>query len=215
MRDQQEHDDKKITQSLLSHENAEDAVIRHCEEPEETRKIIADLAIGNNSDMERWIHTYTELSGVDYEQKETEADGIRRAVEARRKDQRRQPTVAKEQGKKVCFTADDVQEARKWQEKFLRTREARGEESREQDKKGSEGDDDEWAPVVPDTEAGGSHLQTTDPKDVVEKIVMDELEESKTGRGSDGLVREEMYTCQARTRPMEKEKEREKEDRRT
>ena len=31
--------------------------------------------------------------------------------------------------------------------------------------------------------------QTTDPKDVVEKIVMDEFVERKTGRGSDGLVR--------------------------
>ena len=63
----------------------------------------------------------------------------------------------------------------------MRIREARGEESREQ--KG------EWAPVVPNMEAGGSHLQTTDPRNTVENIAMDDLEE-KIGRGSVGLGRE-------------------------
>ena len=76
----------------------------------------------------------------------------------------------------------------------MRKREARGEESREPEKKGSEDGDDEWVTVVPFMEAGGSRLQTIDPKDVVEKIVVDELEERKTGR------------------PMEKEKGREKEE---
>ena len=80
----------------------------------------------------------------------------------------------------------------------MRKREARGEESREPEKKGSEDGDDEWVPVVPNMEAGGSRLQTTDPKDVVEKIVMDELEERKSGRGSDGLVRGGVYSCQGR-----------------
>ena len=32
---------------------------------------------------------------------------------------------------------------------------------------------------------------------MVEKIAMDELEERKTGRGSVGLVRERVHTCQA------------------
>ena len=116
MRDQQEHDEEKIIQSLLSLENAEDAVIRHFMETEETRKIIANLAKGNNSDMERWIQTYAELWGSDDEEKKTEANGIRRALEARRKCQGRQPTAAQEQGKRVCFTADEVHKAREWQE---------------------------------------------------------------------------------------------------
>ena len=79
----------------------------------------------------------------------------------------------------------------------MRTREARGEESREQDKKGSEDDDDEWAPVVPNMEAGGSHFQTPDPRNTVEKIVMDELEEKQEEKVMLSLVRERVYTCQA------------------
>ena len=151
VRGQQEHDEEKIIESLLSHENAEDAVIRHFEETEETRKILANLAERNNSDMERWIQTYIELSGLDHEQKKTDVNGIRRAVEARRKGQVRQPTAAEEQ----YLAADEVQEARGWQDNFLRIREARGEESREQNS--------EWVPVLPNMEeAGGSHLQTTD-----------------------------------------------------
>ena len=66
-----------------------------------TRRIIADLAKGNNSDMEKWIQTYAELTGLDDEQKKTEANGIRRAVEARRKGRGREPTAAQEQGKRV------------------------------------------------------------------------------------------------------------------
>ena len=111
-------------------------VIQHFEETEETRKIIANLAKGSNSDMEKWIQNYTKLSGLDEEQKKTEANGIRRAVEANRNGTRREPTAAQEQGKKLCFTTKEVQEAREWQVKILRTREARGEESREQDKEG-------------------------------------------------------------------------------
>ena len=53
----------------------------------------------------------------------------------------------------------------------------RDEESREQVKKGSEEDDQERVSVVPNMEAGSSYLQTTYPRDVVENIVMDELEE--------------------------------------
>ena len=62
VRDQQEHDEEKIIQSLLSRENAEDAVIRHCEETEGTRKIIADLAEGEE---QRHGKVDTNLYGVD------------------------------------------------------------------------------------------------------------------------------------------------------
>ena len=59
---------------------------------------------------------YTELTGLDDEQKKTEANGMRRALEARWKDQGRETTTAQEQGKKVCFTEEEkeAQEARKW-----------------------------------------------------------------------------------------------------
>ena len=82
----EEHDEEKIIQksepvqgkqepkndkSLLSRERADDEVIRHFEETEGTRKIIADSAEGSNSDMEQWIHTCTELTGLDDEQKKT------------------------------------------------------------------------------------------------------------------------------------------------
>ena len=71
-----------------------------------------------------------------------------------------------------------------WQEQFMekqrRTQEARGDESREQEKQGSEEDDDERVPVVPNMEAGSSYLQTTEPRDEVEKIWMDEIEAIKT-----------------------------------
>ena len=77
-------------------------MIRYFEESERTRKIIADLAKGNNGNMQRWIQTDTELTGLDDEQKKTEANGIRRALEARRKGQGRQPTAEQEQGKRVC-----------------------------------------------------------------------------------------------------------------
>ena len=65
-------------------------------------------------------------------------------VEATRKEQQEQ-TTAQEQGKKVCFTEEEkeAQEAREWLENFTRARGARGEQSREQEKKGSEEDDDE------------------------------------------------------------------------
>ena len=52
---EQEHEEQKIIQSLISRENAEDAVIRHSEETEGSRKIIANLAEGHNSDMEQWM----------------------------------------------------------------------------------------------------------------------------------------------------------------
>ena len=195
VRDQQEHDEENIIQSLLSRENVEEAVIRDFEETEGSRKIIADLAEGNKSDMERWIQTSPELTGLDDEQNKTTANGIRRAVEARRKDTGREPTAAPKQGKKVCFIMEEkeVQEARQWQEQFIekrrRAQEAHEEEWREQEKKRYGEDDDERVPVVPDMEAGSSYFKTTYPRDEGEKIVMEELEERKTGRGSDGLVR--------------------------
>ena len=96
---EQEHEEQKIIQSLISRENAEDAVIRHFEETEKSRKIIANLAEGHNSDMEQWMQIYTESMGLDDEQKKTEANGIRRAAEARRKGTGREPTAAQEQGK--------------------------------------------------------------------------------------------------------------------
>ena len=68
MRDQQEHDEENIIQCLLSREIVEEAVIRDFEETEGSRKIIADLAEGNTSDMERWIQTSLELTGLDDEQ---------------------------------------------------------------------------------------------------------------------------------------------------
>ena len=114
-------------------------VIRCFEENEETRMIIARLAKENN--MERWIQIYTEVTGLDDELKMTVASGIRRAVEARRKGQGRQPTAAQEQGKKVCFTEEEkeAQEARESQERFMekrrRAHEAREEEWKEQEKK--------------------------------------------------------------------------------
>ena len=57
-------------------------------------------------------------------------------------------------------------------------------------------DEDEPAQVLLDMEAGSSYFQTTDPRDEVEKILMDGLEERRTGRGSDGLVRGREYRCQ-------------------
>ena len=166
-------------------------MIGNFEKTEETRTIIVK---GNNSSVERWIHIFfTELAGLDDEQVKTEAIEIRRAVEAGRKGKGRQPTAAQEQEKRMCFieeSAEEAQEARERQKKFLRTREARGEEWREQEKR-SEEDGEVRVPVVPDMEAGGSYLQTTYPRGVVEKFVMDE----KTGRGDDGLVRGEECRC--------------------
>ena len=83
---------------------------------------------------------------MDDEQKKTEANGIRRAVEASGSGTGRKPTAAQEQDRRVYFTTEEVEEAREWQEKILRKREARGEESREPEKKGSEDGDDEWVP---------------------------------------------------------------------
>ena len=94
-RDQQEHDEEKIIQksepvqgqqapkkdkSLLSREGAEDEVITHIDETEETRKIIADLTEGSNRDLEQWMQMFTELTGLDDEQRKTETHGIRRAA---------------------------------------------------------------------------------------------------------------------------------------
>ena len=61
-----------------------DAVIKHFEETEGNRKIIADLSEGSNVQMEQWIQSYRKLSGLD-ERMKMRADGIRRLVEARRR----------------------------------------------------------------------------------------------------------------------------------
>ena len=79
-------------------------MIGNFEKTEETRTIIANLAKGNNSGVERWIHIFfTEFAGLDDEQLKTEAIEIRRAVEAGRKGQGRQPTAAQEQEKRSVF----------------------------------------------------------------------------------------------------------------
>ena len=127
----------------------------------------------NRSKNQR-IQIYTEATGLDGEQKKTVANGIRRAVEAR----------AQEQGKRVCFTGEEVQEAREWQERFIdkrrRAQEAREEEWKEQEEKRCEEDDAERVSVVLNMEAGSSYLQTTDPSADFEKIVMDGLQIRKT-----------------------------------
>ena len=109
VRDQQGHAEEKVNRkvqgqqepkkdkSLLSGESAEDEVIRHFEETEGTKNIIADVAEGSNIDTEQGIQLYTELTGLDDAHKKTKANGIRRAVEARRKEPGTVTTVAQEQ----------------------------------------------------------------------------------------------------------------------
>ena len=166
----QAQQEPKNDKSLLSRENADDEVIRHFEETEGSQKIIADVAEGSNSDLEQLIHMYTELTRFDDERKKMKAKESRCAIEARSKDAGREPTAAQEHGKKVCFMEEEkeAQEARERQEQFMKKRrraqEARAEEWREQEKKRCEEGDDERVQVVPTMEAGGSYLQTTDPK---------------------------------------------------
>ena len=88
-------------------------------------------------------------------------------------------------------------------EERRRAQEAHVEKLREQEKKGYEEEEDEHVYAVPNMKAGSSYLQTTDPRDEVEKIVMDGLDERKTRRGSAGLA----------TRPTEREKEKGLEER--
>ena len=52
-------------------------------------------------------------------------------VEASGSGAGRKPTAAQEQDRRVYFTTEEVEEAREWQDKILRKREAHGEESRE------------------------------------------------------------------------------------
>ena len=66
--------------------------------------------------------------------------------------------------RKKGFTTEELEKAREWQDRFLRAREAHGEDSKEQQNKRSEDIDDERAPMVLDKEASGSYFQTTDPK---------------------------------------------------
>ena len=74
-------------------------------------------------------------------------------------------------------------------------------------RKNCEEDNDERVRVVPNMEAGGSYLQTTDPRAEVEKVVMDGLEKRKTGRGNDGLVRGREYWCHTKKENMTAKKE--------
>ena len=109
------------------------------------------------------------MTGLNDEHKKTKSNGIRRAVQARRRDIGEPPTE-QEQGKKVRFIEEErrAQEAREWQEQFMekrrRAQQAREEQWREQEKKRCEEDDDERVRVVPEMEAGSSYLQTTDPR---------------------------------------------------
>ena len=170
-RGQQEHDEEKIIQnsepeqgqqepkrdkSMLSRENAEDEVIWHFEETEATPKIIAELANGNNSDMQKWIPTFSELTGFNDEQKKTEAGGIRRAVRAKKKHKENQPQHRSQT--RECVSKKSQPKRRKKRENgkriFSRAREARAKESREQEKKRCEEDDDDRVRVVPNMEAG-------------------------------------------------------------
>ena len=93
--------------------------------------------------------------------------------------------------------------------------EARVEKWREQEKKGDEEEEDEQVHVVPSMEAGGSYLQTAYPRDEVEKIVMDGLEERKNRKRKCRSRPRERGTSVNRTRPAwtrpaEREKEKEK-----
>ena len=83
----------------MSHEIAEDEVLRHFEETEGSWKITADLAEGSDSDLEQWIQIYTEMTGLSDEHKKTKANGIWRVVEARRMDMGRESPTEQEQGK--------------------------------------------------------------------------------------------------------------------
>ena len=202
VRDQQKHDEEKITQSLLSHENAEDAVIRHFEETEEARKIIADLVEGSNSDLEQRLQIYTELTGLNEERKKTNANGIRRAVEARRRDTGREPTAEQEQGKKVRVIEKEkeAQEAREWQEQFVekrrRAHEARmGDQQKQQRQEEQEQTTrQEHGKKVRFGEEERSEETKVESTD--EPEVMSRFAEVRRGRGSDGLVRGREYWCQ-------------------
>ena len=146
VRGHQEHDEEKVINKSEP--------VQGQQEPKNDKSLLScesmvDWAEGNNSDTEQWIQIYTEATGLDDEQKKTEANGIGRAVEARRKDSGREPTAAQEQGKEVSYTEEEkeAQEAREWQERFIenrrRAQEARVEEWREQEKRRSENDENE------------------------------------------------------------------------
>ena len=60
-------------------------MIKHFEETEGNRKIIADLSEGSNVQLEHWVQRYRKLSGLDDERLKILAEGIKRFVEARRR----------------------------------------------------------------------------------------------------------------------------------
>ena len=112
----------------------------------------------------------------------------RRAVEAKRKEQQEQ-TTAHEQGKKVSFFTNKEKEAHEAagmagefhgkQEWSARSARGRVDENR---RKGARIMKMSGFQSVPNMESGSSYLRTTYPRDQVEKIVMDGLEERQTGR---------------------------------
>ena len=76
-------EEPKSVKSPLNRESVEDAVIKHFQETEGNRKIIAELSEGSNVQMEQWIPSYRMLSGLVDERMKIIADGIRPLVEAR------------------------------------------------------------------------------------------------------------------------------------
>ena len=99
-------------------------MLRHFEKTEGSRKIIAHLAEGNNIDMEQWIQIYRSRRDWTMNTRKTEANGIRRAEEAKREDPGRKPADAPEQGKKVSFIEEEreAKEVREWREQFVEKR---------------------------------------------------------------------------------------------
>ena len=177
VRDQQEqeHEEQKIIQSLMSRENAEDAVIRHFEETEGSRKIIANLAEGNNSDMEQWMQIYT--ASLDWtmnkrRRKQMESDG--RLKQGERAQEESQPQHRNKASKCVPQKRRRRRKKRENGRIISWKKEAQGNRYDE--------DEDERVPVVPNMEAGSSYLQTTYPRDEVEKLVMDGLQQEEEVR---------------------------------
>ena len=181
--------------SLWSRESAEEELIRHFEETAGTRKMIADLAKGSNS---------TELTGLDEEEEANKWN---------------QTTAAQEPGKKVCFVKEEkeAREVQEWQEQFMerrrRAQEPRVEEEREQEKKRCEEDDDERVRVVPNMEAGSSHLHPDHRPKNRSREDGDGWAREKKNQEEDEMVSSEgESTGVRRTRPTERAKDKEEEE---
>ena len=54
-------EEPKSDKSPLNAESVQDAVIKHCEETEGNREIIADMSEGSSVQMEQWIQGYKKL----------------------------------------------------------------------------------------------------------------------------------------------------------